>query len=306
MGSSLPRVAFSTLSCPDWTWRDILDRGPLHGYDGVEVRLLERETDLLRVPEFQQGALSTRRRDLDAAGFEVCGLASSVRFDEPEKSAREDQIQTGRAYVDLAVELGAKFVRVFGDVLPSEGSPGERDAAIARVAAGIEELSTYAESAGVWILLETHGDFLDSHVVRQTMSQVTSGAAGVLWDTHHPWYFCGEDVAETFELLQPWVRHTHWKDSVPSKPREMDDAARAAAEEANKLMSGHRHADYVLFGEGQFPALECMRRLRQSGYAGWFCYEWEKMWHPEIEDPEIALPPFPERLRRLWQSAEPS
>ncbi len=302
----MPQVAFSTLSCPNWTWEDLLEQGPRHGYDGVEVRLLERETDLLKVPEFQPGALAQRRRELDSAGFEVCGLASSVRFDEPERSQRAQQITTGRAYVDLAVELGAKFVRVFGDVLPAEDRPGERNAVICQVAEGIDELSEYAESAGISILLETHGDFLDSSVVRQTMLQVNSPAAGVLWDTHHPWYFCDETVAQTFEALGPWVRHTHWKDSIPSKATQQNEATQAAAAEAHKLMSGHRHANYVLFGEGEFPALECMRRLREAGYTGWFCYEWERMWHPEIEDPEIALPPFPNRLRELWQSAEPS
>jgi sugar phosphate isomerase/epimerase len=57
-------------------------------------------------------------------------------------------------------------------------------------------------------------------------------------------------------------------------------------------MSGHRPADYVLFGEGEFPAAECLRLLQQAGYDGWYSYEWEKAWHPEIADPDVALPPF--------------
>jgi len=301
-----PRVAFSTLSCPDWSWTEILKRGPQHGYDGVEVRLIARETDLLSVPEFQPGALAARRRELDAAGFEICGLASSVSFDDAEAAARERQLAIGRAYVDMAVEVGAKFVRVFGDVLPTMNDAAERRSAIARVAEGLQTLSEYGESAGISILLETHGDFLESSVICELMSQVGNPAAGVLWDTHHPWYFCGEPVGKTFEALRRWVRHTHWKDSIPSKTRVADEAMQAAAEQAGALMGGHRHADYVLFGEGRFPAQECMRLLRCSGYDGWFCYEWEKMWHPEIEEPEIALPPFPDRLRELWQSAEPS
>ncbi len=68
-------------------------------------------------------------------------------------------------------------------------------------------------------------------------------------------------------------------------------------------MSGHRHADYVLFGGGEFPAEECLSLLERSGYDGWFSYEWENMWHPEIESPEVALPLFPAKLRRLAQIA---
>ena len=64
-------------------------------------------------------------------------------------------------------------------------------------------------------------------------------------------------------------------------------------------MSGHRHANYVLFGGGEFPAAEAMQLLQWSKYDGWYSLEWEKAWHPEIEDPEVALPLFPNKLRQL-------
>ena len=51
-------------------------------------------------------------------------------------------------------------------------------------------------------------------MVAPATSRVASPAVGVLWDTHHPWRFLGEKIAETFERLRPWVRHTHFKDSV--------------------------------------------------------------------------------------------
>ena len=79
-----------------------------------------------------------------------------------------------------------------------------------------------------------------------------------------------------------------------------DASTQAAAAAAHNLMSGHRHADYVLFGGGEFPADECMRLLEQSGYEGWYSLEWEKMWHPELADPFIALPLFPRKLKQLY------
>ncbi len=125
--------------------------------------------------------------------------------------------------------------------------------------------------------------------------------AGVLWDTHHPWRFYGESLSETFSRLKPWIRHTHWKDSVtrPASAEELSAESADAASAAHALMSGHRHADYVLFGGGEFPASDAMQLLLQSGYEGWFSLEWEKAWHPEIEDPEIALPLFPRKIRAL-------
>jgi hypothetical protein len=36
--------------------------------------------------------------------------------------------------------------------------------------------------------------------------------------------------------------------------------------------------------------LQSLRVLVAGGYKGFYCFEWEKKWHPEIEDPEVASP----------------
>lgn len=38
------------------------------------------------------------------------------------------------------------------------------------------------------------------------------------------------------------------------------------------------------------PVRELLQLLDGGGYAGWISVEWEKRWHPEIEEPEVALP----------------
>ncbi len=51
------QISFSTLACPDWSWHDVLRFGPGFGYDGVEIRLLSRETDLLAIADLQPSRL---------------------------------------------------------------------------------------------------------------------------------------------------------------------------------------------------------------------------------------------------------
>ncbi len=288
-------ISFSTLACPGWSWLELLKHAAAFGYGGIEIRMLQGDVDLLRAPEFQNPALPKSKRELADAGLQICGLASSVRFDSPDANQRRAQLHEGRAYLCLAQELGARFVRVFGDTLPPE--PATRRLTFGQIAEGLRTLGDDAEQCGVDLLLETHGDFADSRLAESLMRAVDHPQVGILWDTHHPWRFFGESLAETWTRLKPWVRHTHWKDSV--KPRMLPHtAATAAAEEqARALMSGHRPADYVLFGEGEFPIGECLRLLEEAGYDGWYSLEWEKAWHPEIADPEIALPPFPRQLR---------
>ncbi len=117
----MPPLAFSTLACPDWSLAEVVERCREYGYDGVEVRQIAGQTDLLQVGELAASRHADLRRTLGQAGVSICGLASSVRFDYPEAAARAEQLRTGQAYVELAASLGARFVRVFGDVLP----PGE-------------------------------------------------------------------------------------------------------------------------------------------------------------------------------------
>ena len=304
-----PRLCFSTLACPDWSWNDILRFGPRFGYQGVEIRLLERETDLLMRPEFQPDVLEQRRAELNTAGFEVAGLGSSVRFDYLDADVRTRQVEIGRRYIDLAHQLHSRFVRVFGDVFTAGQKVHEREQVLAQIVEGLSALGQYAAPRGVLVLMETHGDFAASSWMQTVMERVNHPVVGVLWDTHHPWRFYNEPLAETFERLRPWIRHTHWKDSVADAAKEVDADAgsvlhvgsvrHVAAAKAHSLMSGHRPAHYVLFGDGEFPAAEAFRLLESAGYDGWYSLEWELAWHPELAEPLVALPDFPTKLVAL-------
>jgi sugar phosphate isomerase/epimerase len=169
-----------------------------------------------------------------------------------------------------------------------------------QIADGLRALGDAAVGSGVQILLETHGDFSASPPAADAMRRANHPQVGLVWDTHHPWRFFQEPLAESWERLKPWVRHTHWKDSVLlPEPSHVSAEVRQAAHAAAALMAGHRHADYVLFLGGEFPARECLRLLLAGGYTGWHSLEWEKMWHPQLADPEVALPLFPPKLREL-------
>lgn len=296
------KICFSTLACPDWTWHDVLRQGTRYGFDGVEIRLLSRETDLLKNNDLQRSEWSTRQRELADSGFRVAGLASSARFDAPDANDRAAQIEIGRRYIELCAALGGEFIRVFGDVLPDADDP-KRPAVLRQIAEGLSTLGELAAPTGIQILLETHGDFSASAPCVEVMQMANHAHVGLVWDTHHPWRFHGEPLAETWQRLRPWTRHTHWKDSVTLPDQSSTPEAMEAARAASQLMAGHQHADYVLFRGGEFPAIECLRLLLNDGYSGWHSLEWEKMWHPELLGPDIALPLFPIKLRETAQAA---
>ena len=47
------------------------------------------------------------------------------------------------------------------------------------------------------------------------------------------------------------------------------------------------------------PFEACYRLLHSQGFDDYCTLEWEKRWHPEIEEPEIAFPDFVRFMKRL-------
>ena len=55
-------IAFSTLGCPAWSWKTILDQADQLGYAALELRGVTGEMDLTKVPELSGSRLATPGR----------------------------------------------------------------------------------------------------------------------------------------------------------------------------------------------------------------------------------------------------
>jgi sugar phosphate isomerase/epimerase len=153
--------------------------------------------------------------------------------------------------------------------------PGEEKAAtVARVGEGLQQLAAHAKGSRVEVIIESHGDFTDSATLRAILSAAGPGI-GLLWDAHHTVVAGNEAPADTFAKLGSFTRHTHLKDSRPEGPARR----------------------YVLTGTGAVPVRDTVRVLKAAGYQGLYCFEWEKKWHPTIEEPEVAIPHYARTMR---------
>ena len=50
---------------------------------------------------------------------------------------------------------------------------------------------------------------------------------------------------------------------------------------------------------GDVPVPEIVAQLRADGYDGYYSFEWEKKWAPEIEEPEVAFPDYMHYMKEL-------
>lgn len=258
------KIAFQTLACPEWSWEQVLSEAQRMGYDGIELRGVEGEMYLPKARPFLPEHIEQSRAQLREKGLEICCLDTSCAFHAEERYSQA--IQEGKDTIDLAVQLGVPYIRVFGDKIPDES---QKEAILRRVAEGLTTLGNYAEGKGVTVLLETHGDFNQHELLSAVFEQTNSAAVGLLWDFEHP-YMHGEAPEDTYIHLAPYIKHTHVKDA-----KRVGD-----------------QKQLCLIGEGEVPVRDIVKLLRDGGYTGWLSLEFEKKWKPELEEPEVSLPAY--------------
>ena len=255
-------LAFSTLGCPAWEWPKILEFAESHGFAAIELRGLMGSMDLPARPEFAPERIAQTKNEIAAHGLKIANIGSSSALHDADPAKRAQQIADAKRFVDLASALGSPYVRVFGNEIK-----GPKEEVVARVAAGLHELGEYAGPRGVTVIIESHGDFVHSPDLKEVLTRADSPHAALLWDAHHTYADGHEQPEYTVHELGPWIRHTHLKDSVPAG----------------------KERKYVLAGRGDVPIQRQVQALQKIAYKGYFCFEWEKAWHPDLEDPEVAI-----------------
>jgi sugar phosphate isomerase/epimerase len=264
------RLAFSTLGCPKWDFKKILDFASQHGFAGIELRGFEGNLDLPSHPIFAPDRIEQTKQEIRASNLQIACVSSSANLymENSEKRARE--LKDAQRFIDLAAALGSPCVRVFGGKADSDKSNMPNAETKARVAAGLRQLGKYARPRNVTVLLESHDHFTASQTLKDVLRQADSEHIGLLWDAHHTFADSNEEPEFSVQQLGKWIRHTHLKDSVGSG----------------------QSRNYVLTGRGNVPIQRQIAALRAIGYKGFYCFEWEKLWHPEIAEPEVAIADF--------------
>jgi sugar phosphate isomerase/epimerase len=271
-------LSFSTLGCPDWDFQQITNFAVQHGYKGLELRGLQRQMDLTKCSRFNtEEARKATMALMKEKRLQFVGLGSSANLHFAEGAEREKNLAEAKRFIDLAQQINCPYVRVFPNNLPKDG---DKKTTMNLIIKGLLELGNYAKEKKVMVLMETHGDVVYSDDILEIMQAAGSKNVGLVWDVSNMWTITKEPPAQVYQKLKKYIHHTHIKDA--------------------KLVEGK--LQYTLLGQGDVPIFVAIDTLSKSGYKGYYSFEWEKLWHPEIAEPEIALADYPNAIKKHFKS----
>jgi len=253
------KLCFSTLGCPGWTLEQVAETGAAYGFDGVELRI---QGDRHVDSSLDAGQRRKARKLFADNGLAIAILSGYTRFcgDDADELASNGEALLRNA--GLAADLQAPYLRTFigGDFT-------------ARGADTLRRCCDKAKELGVTVLMEIHDSLNTGKLAAELLAAVGSDGFAILWDIQHS-LAAKEQPEVTWQAIGQHVRHTHIKDVTS--------------------------ANYpCLMGEGVLPVPDIIALLERKSYEGYYSFEWEKTWIPELAAPEIALPQYMEYMRGL-------
>ncbi len=256
------KLSFSTLGCPEWDMDKIINWAYRNRYDGVELRGYDKQIS----PSWNKGKRNDLRHKFKNHGVEVCCLTAYSQFHDTEFEERQKQEDNLKTMIELAYDIGAPYVRTFGGP-------------VKWVADSFNRLESFVKDSGVQVLLETHDVITRGKEVKELFSNVNDRYYGVIWDVKHTLVH-DESLDISLKYMRPYIKHLHLKDWM-YLPWEQKD-------------------HYVLMNSGMFPLKDLVNKMKEIDFQGYFSLEWEKAWHAEIEEPEIAYFQYAWIMRRLF------
>jgi sugar phosphate isomerase/epimerase len=187
-----------------WTLPKLIEVARACGFAGLEFRAEEGHQHGV---ELERTAPERRRirEQVEDAGLETVGIGTGCTFDSPDAAARKKSVEHARRYIDLAADVGARRVRVFGNDMTA--SPRREDC-IRWVGESLRALGEASAPLGVDVLLEMHGQFNYWGFSRAAVESASHPRVGLVYNCD-PRDLVAGSIAATWSQVRGHVRHVH-------------------------------------------------------------------------------------------------
>lgn len=249
------KINLSNIGCAAWGWRELEIPEYFHwvaqqGIRSVEVNAHPQAPKHLLDIGNDESVIKIANWASEA-GVEIICIAARNDFTIPEKTALETEIQRVQRFVDIAKQLGAKFVRLLSGSHRIDCIPNE---VFTRLHYAFNKIGDYAQEKGVKITIENHGGpTATGQRVVKIMEGIKSPAVGLNYD---PANFLnqGTDPLMALRYILPWVNYSHWKD----------------------VRWANGEPQFCAFGAGEIVWQPIIKELLNSGYQGYWAVEYEE------------------------------
>ena len=193
------------------------------------------------------------RRTLEDHGLEAVSLSGHSDLTTPEG------LEHGIKAVRWAADYG---LPIMNTAVGGHQSADENEAAFL---GNVGKLADAAESAGVIVALEIHGDIMaSSDVTIPLMEKIGRDSVRVNYDTANVEYYSGDKAVDDLPKIIPYLAHVHLKDTV----------------------GGKGVWNFGAIGSGSVDFARVLAILRDAGYDGPYSVELEfqgEPWPPLAE-----------------------
>jgi len=242
------------IGCAAYSYRDYLKDGRMR-YEGFieeayKIRLDGVELTLYWLPSKDKSYFRKLKRLSLFHGLSISCAGISTNFCNPNPSERKKEIEKVKEGLDIACELGAPCLRVFGGYLPEGYTEAD---AMGWVTEALQSCVGYAEDKGVVIAMENHGG----------ITAKADNVIEIVKNVDSPWFRVNLDLGNYRESVYEEIAKT-----VP--------------------YAVHIHAKVSVAGGVKLDYQKIKEILESKGYNGFLSIEYEEKEDPKIGVPKFA------------------
>ena len=199
----------------DWDVPTIIEKCKATGFEGVELRTTHAHGV---EPSLGKAERREIRKRFEDSGIVLWGLGTACEFHSDDPAVVRRNIETCKAFVLLAEDVGAKGVKVRPNGLQEEkGIPVEKT--LEQIGVALRECGGFAADHDVEIWLEVHGaKTCRPPYIRKILDHCNHPSVGACWNSNDADIKDGS-VSEYFELLSADLKSCHinelWRADYP-------------------------------------------------------------------------------------------
>lgn len=275
----MSKISFTTMGTPKQDGFEAIKTAKEYGFDGVDLRVSDVKGEL--TPESTDDDIKALRRAFESEGVQSSGLFCYGKRDVPFGDAYWPAFTDNlKKELHIGSVLGSPSIRMFGGNISGYSSEEKYMEEMSK--AINEALGAFPEME---IVLQNHcGSFAFLNGVK-LCKLLNHKRFGIAFSFDHC-YLMQENRDDVLAVAKDFSKQVYLSDI------KLDPDGKTNSK--NYLMG-----DSIMPGSGDIDNKRALAAVGGKDFGGWITFKWEKIWHDELEEPEVAFPHFLTYLKEI-------